>query len=172
MSSPASSERLCSIHSRVSSQEVFRRVAELGPIPRSVFQDVKAARHTALEDVVREALFNYLQLVPVVLSDGARSMAQADVIRQVFLVGPRRVEDENDNYRTALFEWRAVVDYTFLSPKIARMTMQEFVKDKVRAKSQLQQLTSGMAARSTFVDQLMKALVQKLGRPADQLSNL
>lgn len=150
-----------SAHRGMSAEVAPRRVAKVGPIPRSVFKATDTERSALLEVCVREALSRSLETITAILSGGADPADQAGLIQRVFLVSPMRVEDENDNYRTARFEWRRQASYTFLSPAIASIAMQHWVRDKPRAMYQLQQITSGVAASSTLADQLLRLLVHE-----------
>lgn len=130
------------------------------------------AWHTLLEEVVREALKTSLQMVLAVLSGDAKSLAQADVVHQVFLVGPRRVEDENDDYRTASFEWRQVAKCAFVSPTMARIAMELVVSDRALAMYRTRGLGSGEPAPSSLAVQLFDVLMKEPPPPADQVLNL
>lgn len=127
----------------------------MGPIPRSVFNDLKLA--LANDEDLIEAI-SQVMLLPshaiLAILKGARGGSSA--IHRVFVLLPNEVEGDDVNYRISLFEGREHARIAFLSPLIERNAKDMFASGRTPG---MAQLTAGNGSTSSYPDRALDALL-------------
>lgn len=99
-------------------------MSRLGPIPRSVFHDLKlAGKDDFLGETISEALEKLFETAPNTLHNGADASPHLSAVDGVCLLVPKAVQDPDAEYRADSFLGREMARVTFLSPRIQRIAM-------------------------------------------------